>query len=506
MAERDSILDRVKTPLSFFTIVILVTEALLLIKGTDRTVFIGGMFILLLLTLLVVFMALFRPEALSGTRPLGSKIAVKGADSESSGKVEPALMFTESDSPEFYQHFVKLISNANTIVLIGTGINILRKDPIVKELMRRIKEHANFQLEIYAANPFSVAIENRLIEEETGSPTPIIGKSGLVKWLKMMLSEQENLGNPSNLTIKLFSHYPTLAVFIINGTDFLFYPYGYAHLGTLSPMVQYSKNNPEHTAIINFLEGQYNRIKNAAVDARFVFNIRENKVSPEQLNPFAVYFVPDSKTSLYAFGSQILGYDVHTQTQLETSWTDYIGAAANFGFHLTIADALYCASPNEVEVMAQEVKVVAQDFQPFTLNFEIQKDFPDEHSISLVCTDESGTLEALHFEMLCRCYKKAVASNYSLKLAEADRDTDIARAKLMIKHYKAPYILTRFKPHFTLLTKVPSEKKEDIFKELKNQYDAQVERHQIEIDTLAFMVKPDKNPKWEINHQFKLGE
>jgi hypothetical protein len=494
------LINKVDTLLKFITLALLAI-IIIEIRGGDRTLLITGMCIVFLLTLLVVFLRLFKPSVLSS--PI---LVLKNGSVTSNDQVEPALIFANSQNAKFIQHFEELIANANSIILIGTGIKILHQEPLVEQLMNRIKQDANFQLEIYAANPFSIAVENRLIEEETGAIIPTIGKSGLIKWLTMLLKKQEKLGNPTNLFIKLFSHYPTFAVFIINGKEFLFYPYGYAHLGTLSPVVKFSKDNKEHEFIIEFLEEQYNRVKDSAVDAQLIFDIRDNKVSLEKLNPFAIYFVPDSKTSLYKFGSKVLGYDIYKKTPIDTVWADYVGVAANFGFHLTIADALYCISRKELEVIAKEVNIVVEDFKPFTLSFEIQKNFPDKHSISLVCNDESGTLEALHFEMICRCYKKAAASNYSLELAKADRDNDIARANLMIKHYKAPYILTRFKPHFTLLTKVPSEKMENIFNELKKLYEEQVENNQIEIDAVAFMLKSDGEQTWEIDKKFKLKD
>ncbi len=515
--KRVRILEKIETPLAFFALVLLAAEAIVLSLGSDA--FIGGMAFLIILTITVAVITFFRPGTLtlSGKHVLGSELAVKNTGSNGR-KLEPALSFTNSDSTEFSRHFEKLFSNAKRIVLIGTGINILHRDPLFNNLMKRVERNNSFQLEIYAANPFSPSVETRLIEEETGYPKPKIAKRGLIQWLKMMLKEQERLQNPTNISIKLFSHYPTLALFIIEENDkddrkkgrtnFLFYPYGYAQLGTFSPVVHYSDNNREHEAMIGFFKAQYKRIKDSAVDAALIFNARENKASPEQLSPFAVYFVPDEKTSLYKFGSEVLGYDVRTQTPVEaTPWSDYVGAASDFGFHLTIADALYCVDPiHEIMLISKEIEFVVQELQPFNMSFTIEKDFPDEHSISLVCQDESGTLEALHFEMVWRCYKKAAASNYSLKLAEANRDSDKARAKLMIERYKAPYIIKRFNPHFTLLTNVPLEQKDEIFKNIKKLYEEKVTATQIEIDKIALMIKPEKNQLWSIKQEIRLGE
>ncbi len=72
---RVDIIQTVKTPLGFFTLTVLVVEAILGVaagfsQGADRTLLIWGMMILIfLLIIIVVGLALFRPEALSGKRP-----------------------------------------------------------------------------------------------------------------------------------------------------------------------------------------------------------------------------------------------------------------------------------------------------------------------------------------------------------------------------------------------------------------------------------------------------
>ena len=78
--KRVDIIRTVHTPLGFFTLVVLVVEVVLgsvaaLSAGGDRTLLILGMLALIfLLVILVACLAVFRPEALGGTRP-GSQAA-----------------------------------------------------------------------------------------------------------------------------------------------------------------------------------------------------------------------------------------------------------------------------------------------------------------------------------------------------------------------------------------------------------------------------------------------
>lgn len=73
---RLDLVQTVKTPLGFFTLIVLIVEAILGItasfnQGTDRTYLILGMlFLLFILVIVVSLFAFFRPEALSGKRPL----------------------------------------------------------------------------------------------------------------------------------------------------------------------------------------------------------------------------------------------------------------------------------------------------------------------------------------------------------------------------------------------------------------------------------------------------
>jgi hypothetical protein len=390
--------------------------------------------------------------------------------------------------------------------LIGTGFYILRKDVIRKKLYPLIR--AGRELEIYAANPFSPNVETRLIEEETGSPKPNIRKSGLEKWLREIL-EMKNSNPGAKFSLQLFSFYPTYALFIFNDRDYFFYPYGYAQLGTVSPVLHYSKDNPNHASMVIFFEDQYKLIKERSVDAELVLNlhpINKDKVDKSALIALAVYLIPSTDSPLYKFGSEILEYDVRSGKELQTTrWHNAIGAAFDYGLHVTIADALYFATEWDITLVCKELEALANEFQPFTLNLSLEKNFPNEKGIALICQDPTGLLEALHHELVARVYKKAVASNYNFDPTLADRDMDKERTKLMIKRYHAPYILQRFKPHFSLLSNVPLDKKDQLYLEIKKLYEKRILDSSVDIGKIAIMHKPDPKGHWQILQEYSLG-
>jgi len=460
---------------------------------------------LVVLVVLVYIVAFKQGREISiGPLRIGAK-APNHDEGRSAFQGKDFAIYINSDDPKFSTLFEQLFKSAEKIVLIGTGFSILHRQTLFQMLIERIQK--NSHTEIYAANPFSPNVEARLTEEETGDERPEIPKRGLVKWLGNLLSEKEKLPDSSKTVIRLFPFYPTYALFIFNGRDYFFYPYGYTKLGTLSPVLHFSKENPDHQVMIQYLDAQVERLKERSAEADLIFKLQEgNKIAPDMLTAFAVYLIPSADSALYKFGSEILEYDVRYKKELQhTKWHNTVGAAFDFGLHVTVADALYCAAKSDVNLICQEVETLAGRFRPFTLNVEIEKGFPNEQGIALVCQDKTGSLEAIHHEMVARVYRFAVASNYTLDLAKPDRDHDWERAKLMIKHYHAPYILQSFKPHFSLLSNVPSDKKDQIYADVRKLYEKRVAEPFIEINHIAVMHRPDPNGHWQILKEYKLG-
>lgn len=369
-------------------------------------------------------------------------------------------LFAMSDSGEFVDHMEKTLLNARHVVLIGTGLNILHRDPLRRCLIERAAA-GECKLEIYLADPSSPAVENRLIEEESGTTKPPVGKPGLLLRLETLLDERQRHGSPAAIQVRLFSHYPTFALLIVDQKYFV-YPYSYATLGNFSPVIRLDEHQPEHLKPIQFFRGHYERVRDAAVDVGLKMQLREGFGIPEEkLHPFAVYFVPAKASNLYGLGSEVLGYDVRSGVGVPTIWTPHVGGAAEYGFHLTLCDALYFLNPDEVALAGHEVAFIAKDYAPFELvNLRVERRFPDDHSIAIIGDDPSGTLEALHCEFVTRVYRRASASNYSLGKAAATRDDQWRRADLMIRRFRAPYILQSYRPHFTLLTVVKPEEQE----------------------------------------------
>lgn len=430
--------------------------------------------------------------------------AAPAATKASGASASPRQFFDRSDDVPFIVCAEGLLRDAKRVVLIGTGLNLLQKEAIFSDLADRAAR-GDCNVEVFMANPWSPDVRARLIEEELGPDKPPIGTHGLRLRLATILHRLKSLGWPASFTLGLFWNYPTFALCIIDGHYFT-YSYAFTLLGNYSPVEHYSKDVKEHGPMIAFFEKQYERIKRSSADARVVFGIKrpelQEHVSPDQLKAFAVYIVPPADEPLYQFGSSILGYDIREQQRRDTPWRAEVGAAAQFGMHLTIADALYFANRSEIDRVVKELELALEDFPRFVLTgLELAPGFPDERSISIRCRDPRGALDVLHFESVSIAYRRALASNYTLGLAGRRYQSDAA-ADLLLSRYRAPYILGRFRPHFTLLTDVAPERMGEVTAKLQARFDELPK--ELEVTKLAVMTQPSPGAPWKIEREIPL--
>lgn len=412
-------------------------------------------------------------------------------------------LFAQSDSAEFSGYMEALVSRARSFTLIGTGLNILSRDPFTRSCMERAAA-GEMRLEIYLADPYSPDVETRLIEEEIGDLRPPVGQAGMIRRLETLLNMWHSLGEPESISINLFTHYPTFALMIVD-SEYFVYPYGYACLGNFSPVFQFSADLEADRSVVAYLNAHYHRVQASALPARQVAHIRQHhRYDPGELQPFAVYFVPPAESPLYAFGSRVLGYDVRAAQPVSSPWAAFAGGAADFGFHLTISDALYFLNRQTIALVKASIRFAVQGLHPFRLtDFEIRP-FPNEQSLAICLNDPTGTLEVLHYEMIQRVYRRAIASNYSLGLAAPDRDRRSERANLLIKRYHAPYIMKSFNPHFTLLSGIPPQERERVRQEVESAFREEVDDTAIMVEKLALMTRPDPRQPWIIDEEIEL--
>lgn len=451
---------------------------------------------------------IYKGKLASLKRQLESRIRWFAQNSESAVAALPFAkdrrIFAQSESAEFQTYLQGLMLDAKSVKLSGVGLNIIQRDVFATKLLKNGAEGL-CEIEILLSDPFSPAVEMRLIEEERGKIKPPIGRDGLIRRIETLLLMWRDLAQPDNVKIKLTVNYLTFALMIVD-SEYFVYPYGYANLGNFSPVFRFSQKEPADKEIIAFLDEHYDRLSNDALDAEAVMQVRSNKPPDiETLHPFALYVIPARNTEIYEFGTKVLGYDIYQKEAVASPWEGMIGAARQFGFHLTLCDALYFLNESEVKTAIAEVRFLLRDFKPFNLtNLRVEKAFPDATSISVAMDESSGQLEALHHELVHRINRRAAASYYTLGLTRPVRDKDDRRAQFMIKRYLSPYILNRFTPHFTLLNNVPPDDQEQTCQAIEQLFADQVRDRTIRVDKVAIMSRPDPGLPWVIDSEVEI--
>ncbi len=413
--------------------------------------------------------------------------------------------FPVSDSDEFVGHVRELMLKAHRIVLVGTGLNVLHRDPLREEVMNRAKD-GHCQLEIYLADPHSRSVQVRLLEEELGKQKPPVAYEGLKKRLQTLCNTFRTLDSPNSIHLALFSHYPTFALLIVDSAYFI-YPYAYKQLGNFSPVLAFDANEPSDTKVVAFLDGHYRRVKEDSSDVQRVFSIREGKgEDTSSLHAFALYFVPSQETHLYRYGTSVLGYDIRKGEVQATTWQNEVGIASTYGLHLTLCDVLFFQNKSGIENALAEIEFLAAQFSPFPItNLRLKSRFPNERALSIVGDSQCGKLEALHHELVGRVNTRACCSNYSLGTVSFDRHDNPSRTRLMTERYLAPYILNHFQPHFTLLQNLSPANQDRRHQQLQELFNESVSPHEVHVDTLSVMGWSSERNHWAIEKEIRLG-
>jgi hypothetical protein len=401
-------------------------------------------------------------------------------------------VYEQADQGLFASVAHQLIGSASRVTLVGTGLCILTQDPIRQALFERARSQ-KCRVEIFLGNPNSPSLQNRLIEEETGEWSPSVGYSGLVKRAETLLREWRLCGSPQEISLYMFDHYPTMAIIIIDGHYFV-YPYGYATLGNFSPVLYYSAEEETYAPMRRFLDHQVEMIRRNSTPMELVartFPHAEQRIAIEKTVPAAVYFVPPPESELYQFGTRILGYDVHKGVVLSDEEGDYRDSEAHrCGFHMTLCDVLYFLKKADIQWIYEEVRFLAESIKSFPIrDLHLAKDFPDKGTISLCMTDPTGTLEALHHELVHRLYRRSIGSNFTFRTTNRAKGSFTQRDRLMIDRYHAPFILSAFRPHFTLMTDIQAEEMDSAYARLAAEMAKQQVPDEIEIGSLAVMEK-----------------
>jgi hypothetical protein len=415
--------------------------------------------------------------------------------------------YPRSQHHEFFSDVEQLVHVASKITLIATGLNMLWEKNILDLLIERAQSHSA-QVTVCMGNPQSPQVLDRLIEEEMKEHRPATGRAFIQRNIQSLVERLVLAGNPSTFRVLLFDHYPTFAILVFDDKIFI-YPYAYQVLGNTSPIFQIRDTGTQEA---EFFKAHVERVLTDAVPALDTVKVRRNPAFYSAAwKSAAVFLIPEEDTNLYRTGSSILGYDIWRQSDVavprgSADLRSYVGEAANFGFHVTLADALYFSNDAEIERIKAELRMLTEEFAPLWLtSFDLVDQFQDPNAIVLRVADESGELEAIHHELVTRMYSLAISSTFKAGKTRKRIPPSDARARLMVNRYGAPYILKEFNPHFTLCSAMPEDEMERA--EVVRQLESCVESgmgEPCEIGELVLVVRDTEERRWKVLESFRL--
>lgn len=416
--------------------------------------------------------------------------------------------YPRSQHPEFFAEVEALVPQASRITLIAVGLNLIWEKHIVDLLLRRAME-GQAEITICMGNTDSPHIEDRLIEEEMAGNRPQVGRQGVDRNVRALVERAELAGSPKGFRVTLFDHYPTFASLVFDD-DIFIYPYGYQVLGNTSPIFHLKDNGSDVT---RFFLDNAERIIRDSVPATDIINVRRNPgYSSQDWIGAAVFAIPHKDSALYKFGSSVLGYDIRTGSTLKApkdvaESRRYVGEAAKYGFHLTVADALMFVTEAQIDRIRAELRFLAADFRPFVLEgLHVLQSPHDPRAVIILAEERSGSAEAIHHELVARVYSTAISSNYRSGRTGKAIPRDDRRTQLMLDKYGSPFILGSFKIHLTLCSETPDD--QNLRSELIRRLDASVQalpEKATEIGDLALVVKRPGEEYWTIEESFPLS-
>lgn len=415
--------------------------------------------------------------------------------------------YPRSQHHEFFSDVEQLVRVASNITLIATGLNVLWEKNILDLLIERAQSR-NAQVTVCLGNTRSPHVLDRLIEEEMKENRPPTGRAFIQRNVQTLVERLALAGNPSTFRILLFEHYPTFAILVFDDKIFV-YPYAYQVLGNTSPILQIQDTG---TPEVEFFKEHVQRVLNDAVPALDTVRVEQNPgFYSARWRSAAVFLIPEKDTDLYRTGSAILGYDIWRQCEVAVPAASadvrrYVGEAANFGFHVTLADALYFSNDAEIERVRAELRMLSEEFAPLWLtSFDLADQFQDPNAIVLRVSDESGTLEAIHHELVARMYTLAISSTFKAGRTRKRIPPGDARARMMVNRYGSPHVLKEFNPHFTLCSAMPENEMEraEVIRQLETCVESNL-GEACEIGELVLVVRDAEERQWKVLESFRL--
>jgi hypothetical protein len=229
---------------------------------------------------------------------------------------------------------------------------------------------------------------------------------------------------------------------------------------------------------------------------------------------YALYLTPPQGSDLWRFGSDVIGRDALTGSNIEAfapeghdvvSWRALTTEPRRYGFHATIKAPFRLRADLGVVDLIDVVAHFARSGRPFDMG-ELQIDrIATDDGRAFVALKPKGEAVELHaFEakaVRALDVLRAPQSQTELRRREVARLTPRQRYYLEVWGY--PYVIDEFRPHFTLTNAIADAK--PAASALNWEFQMRVGSKALRVDSLTLFGEREKDGVFEILREFPLG-
>ena len=225
---------------------------------------------------------------------------------------------------------------------------------------------------------------------------------------------------------------------------------------------------------------------------------------------YAIYFAPDTDTSLHRFGSSWLGRDAisgATVKQPELEGIDAVRQAAltatarNYGFHATLKPPFYLREGKTAEELLETASLFAADRASFQVQIVARS---LSGFLALMQKQSKADMQELaadcvrHFDPL-----RAIPSETELEKRRAAGLS--AQQELMLQRWGYPYVMGEFRFHMTLSKRITDESERSALMQEILKHGAEALATPVTIDAISVFQQENKNAPFTRLGRFAFG-
>ncbi len=192
---------------------------------------------------------------------------------------------------------------------------------------------------------------------------------------------------------------------------------------------------------------------------------------------YAIYFAPPTDSTLWRFGSALIGYDAATGEEVRQHvppgiaprvWRALTEEPRRYGFHATLKAPFQLADGVSESDLLAEVGRVAASANPFEVELEVAR---LGGVVALIAPSPPPALAALE-RMVVMKLDRCRAPLNDAEVARRLRAPLTPRQRALLDEFGYPYVLDEFRFHMSLTGLLPADDKDGIAASLADTFAA----------------------------------